>query len=308
MSRRFQFIGVTTGSSQIMRLFPVWAAVLEIDARIEGRDLPIDGPPERYRQAVTEVRDDPDIAGALVTTHKVAVVEHARDLFTELDRWAELCGEVSSISKRDGRLVGHAKDPISSGMALQAIIGTSWWSAHPGAGVLCLGAGGSGAATVAHLLSQPERPARIVLTGRRQGRLDAVRAMADRLGGEDLVEYHAISSESDTDALLASMGDASVVINATGAGKDRPGSPLSDAAVFPPGGIAWDFNYRGDLGFLVQARRQLPPAQVHDGWRYFVYGWTQVIGEVFGIEMTAERLLPLETAAEPFRPGAPAPA
>jgi shikimate 5-dehydrogenase len=127
--------------------------------------------------------------------------------------------------------------------------------------------------------------------------------MAAQLDDDGRVEYHVVGGVRDSDALLASMAEGSVIINATGAGKDRPGSPLSDAAVFPEGAIAWDFNYRGDLGFLVQARRQLPAAQVHDGWRYFVFGWTQVIGEVFGIEMTAGRLAVLEAAAEPFRPG-----
>jgi shikimate 5-dehydrogenase len=305
VTQRFHFIGVTTGQSQIMRLFPVWAEVLGLDARIVGRDLPIDGDPEVYRAAVLEIRDDPSVAGGLVTTHKVAVVQHAGDLFAGLDPWARLCGEVSAISKRDGALVGHAKDPISSGMALEAIIGPTWWREHPRAGVLCLGAGGSGAATVAYLLSQPERPARIVVTNRRPGRLEAVRDIARQLGDDRLVEYAAVPSERDTDELLAGMAPGSIVINATGAGKDRPGSPLTDAAVFPDGAIAWDYNYRGDLGFIVQARRQLPPERIHDGWRYFVYGWSLVIGEVFGIEMTPQRLASLKAAAEPFRPPPP---
>ena len=47
-----------------------------------------------------------------------------------------------------------------------------------------------------------------------------------------------------------------MVVNATGLGKDSPGSPISDAATFPNGGIAWDFNYRGELLFLEQALSQ----------------------------------------------------
>ena len=46
-----------------------------------------------------------------------------------------------------------------------------------------------------------------------------------------------------------------MVVNATGLGKDSPGSPISGAAIFPDGGIAWD-NYRGDLLFLEQASSQ----------------------------------------------------
>ena len=304
MTRRIIFIGVTTGRSQIMQLFPRWVEVLGVDARIEGRDLPIDGGADVYRDAVLEVRDDPGIAGALVTTHKVAVIEHAADLFVELDRWALLLGEVSSISRRDGGLVGHAKDPISSGLALDAILARDHWRKHPEAGVLCLGAGGSGAAIVAHLLTRSGRPTRIVVTNRRPGRLETVRAMAARLGGDGIVEYHAVGPEGRSDALLASMAPGSLIINATGAGKDRPGSPLSDAAEFPPGAIAWDFNYRGELHFLEQAGRQLPPERVHDGWEYFIHGWAQVISEVFGIAMSEARLTRLKRAGEPFRPPA----
>jgi shikimate 5-dehydrogenase len=88
---------------------------------------------------------------------------------------------------------------------------------------------------------------------------------------------------------VAGLPDGSLVINATGLGKDAPGSPLSDAAVFPRKGIVWDLNYRGDLIFLDQARRQAADRelQVEDGWTYFLYGWTQVIAEVFDIAIPA---------------------
>ena len=75
------------------------------------------------------------------------------------------------------------------------------------------------------------------------------------------------------------------MINATGLGKDAPGSPLTDAARFPERAIVWDLNYRGDLVFLDQARAQEKrrSLQVEDGWTYFLHGWTQVIAEVFHI-------------------------
>jgi len=77
------------------------------------------------------------------------------------------------------------------------------------------------------------------------------------------------------------------VINATGLGKDAPGSPLSDAAQFPERGVVWELNYRGNLVFLEQARAQQAARdlQVENGWTYFIHGWTQVIAEVFGIEI-----------------------
>ena len=91
----------------------------------------------------------------------------------------------------------------------------------------------------------------------------------------------------DTDALLTSLPAHSLVVNATGMGKDRPGSPISADAQFPRNGIVWEFNYRGPLDFLQQARQQQSERQLHveDGWRYFIHGWTQVIAEVFDIDM-----------------------
>ena len=40
---------------------------------------------------------------------------------------------------------------------------------------------------------------------------------------------------------------------------------------------------------------------VADGWRYFIHGWTQVIGEVFDVAMPAATVEELATLAEPAR-------
>ena len=80
-----------------------------------------------------------------------------------------------------------------------------------------------------------------------------------------------------------------MVINATGLGKDAPGSPFkTDNVSFPQKAIAWDFNYRGDLIFLDQARKAKEKdntLQIEDGWIYFIHGWTHVIAEVFNIDI-----------------------
>jgi shikimate dehydrogenase len=94
------------------------------------------------------------------------------------------------------------------------------------------------------------------------------------------------------------------VVNATGLGKDAPGSPLSEAARFPERALVWELNYRGELRFLQQARRQADDRslEIHDGWRYFLHGWTEVISEIFELELTPERFERLAEAAEPERP------
>ena len=87
--------------------------------------------------------------------------------------------------------------------------------------------------------------------------------------------------------IVNSLKPGSIVVNATGLGKDAPGSPLTDAAIFPENGMAWDFNYRGELVFMDQAKAQQKSRNLHieDGWIYFIHGWTRVIAEVFHIDI-----------------------
>jgi hypothetical protein len=101
------------------------------------------------------------------------------------------------------------------------------------------------------------------------------------LGTGIACDYVLAPRPEDNDAVLAQLAPGSLGINATGLGKDAPGSPLTDAGVFPSEAIAWELNYRGELVFLDQARRDA--TQVEDGWTYFIHGWTQVIAEVFDI-------------------------
>jgi shikimate dehydrogenase len=295
---RMFFIGVSTESSSIMKLFPIWSEVLGLDATIEGRDLPIDGDPVVYRDAVREIAENDDVKGALVTTHKVAVFRHAGELFTRLDANARLCREVSCISKQSGRLVGHAKDPIASGRSMERIF------AVPPSHVLCLGAGGAGTAIGVYLLRHPRPPERVVVVDRDPQRIDEVRGVLGQLDGDGAVSYRITAGAEENDALLAEMPEGSFVVNATGMGKDTPGSPVSSSAVFPRGAIVWELNYRGELDFLRQAeslalQRGL---QTHDGWNYFVYGWSEVLAEVFRFDLTEDLFEELRSVAEPLRP------
>ena len=54
----------------------------------------------------------------------------------------------------------------------------------------------------------------------------------------------------------------------------------------------WELNYRGTLEFMHQAeaQRERRGLLIEDGWTYFIHGWTQVIAEVFHIDITGERL------------------
>jgi len=284
------FIGVTTAKSSIMKVFPAWADYLGLKgAAIKGIDFPLHAAPEAYREAVAFIRDDPMSLGALVTTHKIDLFNACRDMFDTIDPHARLMDETSCISKRDGKLVCHAKDPISSGLALDAFLPDGYFE-HSDAELFSIGAGGSTIALTWHMMHARragDRPSRIVVSNRSPHRIDEIRRIHAAMGTTLPVDYVLAPDPADNDAIVAGLKSGSVVINATGLGKDAPGSPLSDAVRFPEKAVVWDLNYRGELVFLDKARAQ-PQAknlQIEDGWIYFIHGWTQVIAEVFHIDI-----------------------
>ncbi|MCD8350907.1 MAG: hypothetical protein LUC93_09900 [Planctomycetaceae bacterium] len=288
--RTMYFIGVTTGKSSIMKVFPKWADHLGLDAVIEGFDFPPHDDPEHYREVVRFIKNDPMSMGALVTTHKLDLLKASKDLFDYLDPYAEVLEEASSISKLDGGLRGHAKDPITSGLALERIVGPGYWK-NSGAELLLLGAGGSSLALTMYLKEKAENggdvPSRIVVTNRSEKRLEEMRAVHARINFPIPIDYRLCPTPEQNDAVMGGMRPGSLVVNATGLGKDGPGSPLTDAGVFPDKGLVWEFNYRGDLLFLDQAKAQQEARglTIVDGWDYFIYGWTRVIAEVFHVDI-----------------------
>lgn len=304
----FYFIGVTTKQSSIMKVFPLWMQDLgREEVVIEGWDCKIHDEPEKYREAVAQIKYDPLSLGALVTTHKIDLLNAARDMFDYLDPYAEITGEVSSISKQDGRLEGHAKDPITSGLSLDAIIGEDYFE-KTGGEVLSFGAGGSAIATFLHLankVDKGDRPDVFTFVNRSQGRLDHAQEMISKLDTDIKVNYIQNSDPKVNDQIMAKLPPKSIVINATGMGKDTPGSPVTWEGVFPQDGVAWEFNYRGELDFLHQAKAQEKSQNltVEDGWLYFIHGWTQVIAQVLHFDLTPELLEKLEKSADCVRKG-----
>jgi shikimate 5-dehydrogenase len=301
----FYFIGVSTTRSSINQIFPRWMSILGLDADLKGFDAPLHAPPGVYREIVSHIKADPLARGGLVTTHKLDLLAACRDLFDDLDPNAELCAEVSCIAKGDGRLEGYAKDPISSGQTWQTFIPPGHFG-RTGAEVLCLGSGGAAVATSVFLANRPEsadRPACFTLVDVSSERLDHAREIQERLHTDLKFRYVLNADAGENDRLMASLPPGSVVINATGMGKDRPGSPITDAGVFPQGGYVWEFNYRGELGFLHQARRQASARSlvIEDGWVYFLYGWTQVVAQVFQFDLTPELFAKLGEAASALR-------
>jgi shikimate dehydrogenase len=297
------FVGVDTAHSSIMKVFPTWAAHLALPVRqLRGHDIPLDAPDETYRRLVGLIRNDDTYLGALVTTHKIRLWQSARDLFDELDELSGQCGEISSIAKRGGRLLGAAKDPLTAGLALREILPPDWF-ASGGGEVVCLGAGGAGTAITTYL-AMDGPPSRLTVTDVSPDRLAHVREVHERAGFDPaLFRYVETSSAVEAGRLVAAAPARSLVVNATGLGKDRAGSPVDAGLEFPRESVVWEINYRGSLDFLrlAQAQQSRSGLQVHDGWRYFIHGWTQAIAEVFDVPMPPERVEELARLAEGVR-------
>jgi len=290
IQKTIYFIGVTTTRSSIMSVFPAWSDFLDLGAIIRGIDFKPHDEPSKYREFVSFIKNDSLSLGALVTTHKVDLLKATRDLFNGLDPCAHRLNEISCLSKQGAELWGHAKDPISSGLALEAFVREGYWK-ESGGEVLILGAGGSSLALTIYLINKAKEgkdaPRRIVVTNRSSGRLMEVQKIHETIDSPISLENHLCPNPTDNDRVLTRMKPGSLIINATGLGKDAPGSPLTDKAAFPEKGLVWDFNYRGDLVFLDQARAQQKHGGliIEDGWTYFIHGWIQVIAEIFHIHI-----------------------
>lgn len=302
----FYFIGVTTTKSSIMKVFPKWAEALGLkDAVIKGIDIEIHADDQDYIDVVNFIKNDPLSLGALVTTHKLDLFEATENLFDYLDPHAKRFRELSCISKRDGKLRGHAKDPISSGLAMENFIPEGFWKKHNGE-VFIMGAGGSALAISSYLTQEKfgdNIPSRIVIANRSIPRLESAKEKLAGINDNVKFEYVNGPEPSDNDKFMEDIKPYSLIINATGLGKDRPGSPLTDDCDFPMNSLVWELNYRGNLIFLDQANAQQKDKNltIEDGWIYFIHGWTQVISEVFDIEITGKRLQMCEKIAKSLR-------
>ena len=302
VNAKLVFIGVSTGGSSIMRIFPVWSDILGLNCEIVGVDLPLRAPAATYRRVLRDIVTQPTAKGALITAHKIDMLRACRDQIDELDHYARICDEVSCIFKRDGRRLGFAKDPISSAQALAHFVPRGHWR-NGARDVLCLGAGGAAVAISVCMARASAHPRRFVLTDIAPERLESIRRVHQRLDTQLTFEYHLSESAQDNDRLLCGLLPGSLVINATGLGKDRPGSPLSPEAGFPQDGLVWELNYRGARDFMRAAEAQADARNltVEDGWMYFLHGWSEVIAEIFDLELDSATFARLSKAAVDIR-------
>ena len=276
--RTMYFIGVTTGKSSIMQVFPKWAEQLKLNAVIKGFDFEPHSAPEKYRKAVEFIKKDELSLGAPGDNTQTGPPESLRRSFEGRGEYATLLEEASSISKQGKELWAHAKDPITSGLSLDAIADDAYW-AESGADLHLLGAGGSSLALSLYLINKKKNggtvPDRVLISNRSEGRLEEMKEIHRKVGTDIHFEYFLCPTPAENDKVVAMLKPGSLIANATGLGKDRPGSPLTDDVVFPKNAIVWDFNYRGDLIFLDQAKAQKAEKNLRiemDGFTSFTDG------------------------------------
>jgi shikimate 5-dehydrogenase len=131
--------------------------------------------------------------------------------------------------------------------------------------------------------------------------LSALRAVATRVHADvDRVSFVPVAGPTACDALVRACPRPTLVINATGLGKDVPGSPVTEHAALGPDTLAWDLNYRGDLSFLRQATAR--NAVTVNGWDYFVAGWAGALTAIADVPLTADLLARFHAAAAGHAP------
>ena len=276
------FLGISTAGSLVHEVFPAWAPIFAPGCVLVSVDLPPDAPAAEFRNVVSVMQRHPHVRGGVVTSHKLRLFQACQDMCDSQDLLVRLTHEINALDTRDG-VHAFARDPQSLDIVLAELLGAS--AARP---ATCIGAGGSAIALLlASLLdvaaslradapilrAQPGPVADLTIIGLDQAALDGVDAVRERCAAPAGAVRLVASADADsTTAIVDSAPPGSVVVNATGLGKTDDRSPLLDSATFPAGALAWDFNYRGPLPFLAQAKAS--HATIEDGWAYFVAGWS----------------------------------
>jgi shikimate dehydrogenase len=308
------FAGISTGGSVAHAVFGGWASVLGRPWRLAGIDLPPGTPARTYQQVLAAMHRNPAVHGAVITAHKLGIYRACAAALNRCDRLAGLTHEINTLATGT-TLAGYARDALSLTHVLPGLAFPSQADTLSRLHVLCLGAGGAATALLLALhldiSSRPggatvirpraDRPASVTFADTSAEALKSLRSVAvrARIPAAHLSFAH-VSGAGDCDRLAAGMPTPALVINATGLGKDQPGSPLTEAAPLGPATLAWDLNYRGTLTFLHQAAAR--GARVLDGWDYFVAGWAGALTAIGGAPLTASLLAQFAQVAAPHRP------
>lgn len=298
------FLGLTTRSSAAHRVFPGWVKAIDWAAVLVGVDVPPQSGRDRYVDFLKHMRCDPFCSGAQVTSHKVRLYDLVADEFEELDPDVIALGEVGGISVRGNKLAAFSPDMLALGDELETILGQQ--SHQPTRReVVILGGGGAGRAVVLAIARRGIGSASKVTITEKDVDLkaDLEQRLKTLLSGYDWLDYE-VRDASDNDDIVVRTAPGSLIVNATGMGKDTRGSPVAASTPLPIGSIAWDLNYRGALDFLTFARTQCTARGVMaiDGWDYFLRNWFACLTRIAGREPSASQFERFRSASRILRP------
>ena len=280
------FVGVSTQQSIINNIFPKWMEVLGFKVQLQGIDVPLNASANIYRECARKIKESPDVLGALVTTHKIAMYSYANDIFDALSDSAREFKEIGAIYKRNDMMTGEATDIISVNNAFKNIFEKV---NNKDSEICILGCGGAGIALgYAILKFYNTNFNKVIMTDINLNRLEQARKTLLAYDNEGKLQLIHVKNIQDNDIIINSLSSDSFVVNATGVGKDVQGSPISNTVQFPYGSCVWEYNYRGSLEYMKIAEAQAleKHLSVYDGFEYFIYGWTTVISRVLNKKIT----------------------
>ncbi len=305
MRSEIWFVGVSTAGSAALNAFPAWMDSLGVEADLVCVDLPLDAPDDTYGQLIARLRASAEVIGAVITGHKARLFETARDQLDAVSDAARACREISVLRRDGNRVCGTAIEVRSSAAALREIVPEEHW-ATGARELLILGAGGTAAALVAAIFEPPREgpagPSAVHLIDLVPARAEQLAEHIGRLSRDTAVSVHPTEEAS---AVLAGLPPGSVIVNATGVGKDTPGSPIPLPATWPEQAIFWEINYRGELPLLKDAIDQTARRSLvtHDGWTLFVAGWSEALPAILNRPLTGEQRARIQKAARAARAG-----
>jgi shikimate 5-dehydrogenase len=267
---------------------PGWSRALDVDIELDCQDLPVGVDASAYAALLDDLRSDSRALGMVVTTHKARLWESCAELFDEVTPACREVGEASAIACRNGRLIADASDVRGVGRAVERVLDADQWRSGNHEAIV-LGAGGAGISLAFNLVDRlPGLGAtRVVLTDADSARLEVARALRRSWDRADRLEIESAVG-ANNDRLVGAALPGTLIVNATGMGKDRPGSPVS--IDLPKRTIFWEFNYRGPRDLLERARSNAVTDDllVVDGRDYFICSWLEALCSVLGREASVE--------------------
>jgi shikimate dehydrogenase len=279
------FIGVSTHNSFVNEVFQDWVKIIAKDAEIIGVNLDVNCNESEYIKIVSFIKSQPLALGSLVTTHKVRLYNSTKHLFDSISKSCAEFEEIGAIFKKGNSLFGEVTDIFTTEAALKQFFPFEYYK-KTDTDCCILGAGGAGLALAYNILADKTSiPNRVVLTDINKSRLDNSKIILEKYDTNNILELKLVKG-LETDELIESLKSGSLIVNATGLGKDRDGSPFTANVDIPPRCFMWEFNYRGKLDFLQIAKKQSLSKElvIVDGWIYFIHGWTQVMSRVFNVK------------------------